>query len=228
MNRRALLSLSSELAERGVAVVDGLFSEPLLSGLSAQLLALQEEEALSPAQVGRGAERQRILNVRGDMICWLPPPPLTLPPTDLGLLTATSERPTSPAESDFYQEIQDLVAHFNRWFFMGLRSYEFHYAYYAQGAGYERHSDRFKGSDERVISFITYLNPSWRPGDGGELKIYLPSDLEGGVFDPHSGERHLLVSPTWGVTVCFESERFEHEVLPAYAPRQSVTGWLRR
>jgi len=228
MNRRALMSLSSELAERGVAVVEGLFSEALLSGLSEQLLALRADEALSPAQVGRGAERQHLLDVRGDMICWLPPPLLPAPPLDVGLQVATDERPLSPSESQFYTEIQALVAHFNRWFFMGLRSYEFHYAYYAQGAGYERHSDRFKGSDERVISFITYLNRSWRPGHGGELKIYLPSDLEGGVTDPRSGERHLMVSPTWGVTVCFESERFEHEVLEAYAPRQSVTGWLRR
>lgn len=232
MNRRALTQLTSGLAEQGFVVIEGLFSERVLTGLSEQLLSLDEREVLTPARVGRGADRQRLSTVRGDTIHWLPPAPsgsathsLRSP---LELLGEGDERALTASELLFYQEVSALVEHLNRSFFMGIRRYEFHYARYESGAGYERHSDRFKGSDERVISLVTYLNRTWRPGDGGELKVYLPDDVEGGESEPNSQERHLIVSPLWGYTVCFESARFEHEVLPAYTPRQSVTGWLRR
>jgi len=113
----------------------------------------------------------------------------------------------------------------NRRLFLGVRGYEFHYALYRSGAGYQRHLDRFRGGaaapsgEVRKVSLVTYLNDlDWREGDGGELRLWVP--LEGG------GEREVTVAPAWGRTVCFESDRFPHEVLPARRARRSVTGWL--
>jgi len=243
MDVRVLEQLMTELAERGFSVVEGLLPEALLGALSERLDELREGEALRPALIGRGQERQRQRQIRGDSIHWLPPPPLhdlhISPSAPLSALPLKAQRRSlsaapplgaqlSAAERQLYQEIDALVTQLNRSFFMGVKRYEFHYACYEAGAGYERHSDRFKGSDERVISLVFYLNPSWLPGDGGELKLYLPEELDGGTLDPLTGERSLLVAPLWGYTVCFESARFEHEVLAAHTERRSVTGWLRR
>ena len=233
MTHRALAQLMRDVAERGFAVVEGLFTHETLVGLSERLAQLQEEERLRPARVGRGDEQMRKKEVRGDLISWLPEPPADL----MGLSTFTpqaspltptiaplpqaQQRALTHAELSYYKRINELITQLNRAFFVGVKGFEFHYARYEAGAGYERHSDRFKGSSERVFSLVTYLNPAWQPSHGGALKLYLPPEREG------DEERALEVAPQWGYTVCFESARFEHEVLPAYAPRESVTGWLR-
>ena len=90
---------------------------------------------------------------------------------------------------------------------------EAHYAAYPAGARYAKHRDRFRDSDLRVVSFVTYLNPDWRDEDGGALRL----SLAAGEIDivPRSG------------SVCFLSE-LEHEVLPGTRERNSIAGWMRR
>lgn len=224
MDQYALAQLTQDFAQQGIAIVEGLFSEELLDGLSEQIHRLRAQEFMRPALIGRGSERKQRPEIRGDSIYWLPSPPIEV--IDRVDTSNRIDVDLTWAELVFYQEIESLITHFNRSFFMGLRGCEFHYAQYESGAGYERHRDRFKGSEERIISMITYLNRTWRSGDGGELKVFLPkgSENESSATD----ESFLLISPRWGYTVCFESDRFDHEVLPAYAPRQSITGWLRR
>ena len=101
----------------------------------------------------------------------------------------------------------------NRRLFLGLDEVEAHYAAYPAGARYAKHRDRFRDSDLRVVSFVTYLNPDWRDEDGGALRL----SLAAGEIDivPRSG------------SVCFLSE-LEHEVLPATRERNSIAGWMRR
>lgn len=96
-----------------------------------------------------------------------------------------------------------------------MHELECHYACYAPGTHYARHLDRSPAGSERVVSAILYLNPEWRPGDGGELAIY-------------TGDREVLVAPRGGTLVTFLSERFEHEVRTARVARRSLTGWYRR
>jgi SM-20-related protein len=220
---RALSQLMREVAERGFAVVQGLFDEPTLKGLSDELERLAQEDELRPARVGRGEELQRLAEVRGDLISWLPPPPTELIEPRADVLTPSQAQPLTEAERAYYERVAQLMGALNRSFFVGAKSCEFHYARYASGAGYQRHSDRFRGSSARLFSVITYLNPAWLPEHGGALRLYLEEEGEAKT----SEAPFIDVPPLWGYTVCFESERFEHEVLPAFAPRQSVTGWLR-
>jgi len=100
--------------------------------------------------------------------------------------------------------------------FLGLLSFEGHYAIYPPGAFYRRHRDRFRDDDTRVLSCILYLNEGWRRADGGALRIHLG---EGVVRD---------VLPAAGTLACFLAERYEHEVLPTSRERLAVSGWFLR
>jgi SM-20-related protein len=63
---------------------------------------------------------------------------------------------------------------------------------------------------------VLYLNFGWTPADGGALRIFLgPGEIRD-------------VMPVAGTFVCFHSERYEHEVLPAQRERLAVTGWFLR
>ena len=55
-----------------------------------------------------------------------------------------------------------------------------------------------------------------QPEDGGQLRIYT------------GGGASVDVLPQGGRLVAFQSDRFEHEVLPARRERMSFTGWFRR
>jgi SM-20-related protein len=101
----------------------------------------------------------------------------------------------------------------NRRLFLGLDEVEAHYARYPPGAHYAKHRDRFRDDDARIVSFVTYLNPDWREGDGGELHLWLDSG-------------RLEITPDVG-SLCFLSE-LEHEVQPAIVERASIAAWLRR
>jgi len=115
-----------------------------------------------------------------------------------------------------YQQIMEAVrTTLNRNFFMGLFDYECHYAKYTQGDFYKKHVDAFKGRSNRVFTTILYLNS---PKKGGELVIYKPK----------SKDIEVVIKPTAGTLVLFESERFVHEVLPAVDNRYSIAGWFRK
>jgi SM-20-related protein len=104
----------------------------------------------------------------------------------------------------------------NRGLMAGLEDFQGHFALYPSGAAYARHFDRLAGTDVRAMSAVLYLNDDWTAADGGALRIYTGSDASEEVL------------PLGGRLVAFQSERFEHEVLPAQRERLSFTGWYRR
>lgn len=61
------------------------------------------------------------------------------------------------------------------------------------------------------FTIILYLT-DWQKGDGGELMIY-------------TDQGEVKVEPHQGSFVIFTSET-EHEVLPVFARRYSITGWI--
>jgi SM-20-related protein len=108
----------------------------------------------------------------------------------------------------------------NRELQLGLFELEAHFAAYPPGAFYRRHRDQQTGSNIRVVSCVLYLNSDWKGADdGGQLRLYLDSEQSANYQD---------VPPEGGTLVCFMSERFWHEVLPASRLRLSLTGWFRR
>jgi len=126
------------------------------------------------------------------------------------------EQPERDAEQRILARLEDLRASLNRALMTGLEDFQGHFALYPRGAGYARHFDRLVGTDARAISAVIYLNDGWEAGDGGELRLYT------------GGGASVDMLPQGGRHVAFQSDRFEHEVLPARRERMSFTGWFRR
>jgi SM-20-related protein len=124
--------------------------------------------------------------------------------------------PERDAEQRLLARLDELRMKLNRELMAGLEDFQGHFALYPAGAAYARHFDRLVGSDTRVISAVVYLNSGWTAEDGGQLHLFLAG---GEIFE---------ILPVGGRLVAFQSDRFEHEVLPARRERMSFTGWFRR
>ncbi|EWH13320.1 2OG-Fe(II) oxygenase [Cellulophaga geojensis KL-A] len=149
------------------------------------------------AQAGIGALDKNAVHteIRGDYTFWL-----------------TKERDTEIAA--FWEVVDQAIQVFNRYCFLSLSGYEFHFANYPPGGHYTKHLDQFKNRNNRTISFIVYLNEGWQKGDGGELEIFKPDNSS------------FLVEPLAGRCVLFKSDVVPHAVLKSYKDRYSLTGWL--
>ncbi|WPU64855.1 2OG-Fe(II) oxygenase [Peredibacter starrii] len=152
-----------------------------------------------PAKVGKGENLQRAENIRGDYTFWIDPHE---PPATFRHLV------------HFLTELKEAL---NGHFFLGLKDFECHLAYYPPGTYYTKHSDRHGLESSRVLSFIFYLHDEWNENDGGELVIY---DKDDSILE--------TVKPVPGSFICFLSEKFPHEVKPAKRERRSFTGWMHR
>jgi SM-20-related protein len=137
-------------------------------------------------------------------------------PTVRGDFIAWLSEPERSAEQTLLAQLEDLRIAMNRDLMTGIEDFQGHFAMYPAGAAYARHNDRLVGTDVRAISVAVYLNDAWQADEGGELRIYV------------GAERVVDVLPQGGRLVAFQSDRFEHEVLPAKRPRMSFTGWYRR
>ncbi len=192
--------ISMHLAQSGACWIAHWPPAELASRLRADLLRLQSDALLDQASVGRQATRQQRSDVRGDSTCWLDDPRC------------------GPAAAEFLAALDQVRATINRQLFLGITEIEAHYAAYPAGTGYTRHRDRFRDSDARVVSWVSYLNPEWHRDDGGALRLYMPSD---------SGIDTVIDRPPSGGSICFLSE-LQHEVLTAHRGRYSIAGWFRR
>lgn len=189
-------SIAAALGETGACRIVGFPDANATAALRADLLRLREDGALREAAVGHGADKALRQDIRGDSTLWL------------------DDERAGDAACDFLSRLDELRTQLNRELFLGIAEVEAHYACYPPGAFYRRHRDRFRDSDARVVSLVSYLNDDWRQSDGGALRLYLP----GGKID---------VIPQGGTSVCFLSE-LEHEVLPAARQRLSIAAWMRR
>ncbi|MBR9856679.1 MAG: proline hydroxylase [Gammaproteobacteria bacterium] len=152
---------------------------------------------LTPAAIGRARLQQTNEQIRTDKTRWL--------------------EGDTPIQRGYQAQMADLQLQLNRQLFMGLKDYECHYALYQTGDFYKKHLDAFRGRGNRRLTTVLYLNDDWQAGDGGELLVYAAR----GKTVTHR------VLPQAGTLVCFLSEDFPHEVLPARRDRLSIAGWFR-
>lgn len=120
----------------------------------------------------------------------------------------------SDAVRAYLSVIESLRRSLNHRCLLNVQRFEAHLALYRAGARYARHRDRFQDCDDRVVSTVLYVNAHWCDADGGELCLYPP------------GRDALRIAPVGGRLAMFLSE-IEHEVLPAWRDRLSLTGWLK-
>lgn len=185
----------------GYGIADNFLRPDEVTALAKRLCERRAAGQFRPAGIGN--EQVTVESaIRGDEILWL------------------DETTATPDEATFLHRIGEFVQYVNQTCYLGLREYEFHYALYPPGTVYKRHLDQFRSDSRRKLSVICYLNSDWQEADGGQLALYLPEPDE-------PTERRIIISPTGGRLICFESGRLEHEVLPATCERLSVTGWLK-
>ena len=179
-----------------VGLADNFLSESLASNLKENLATLFSEKKFKSAKTGNDGHITEDKLIRSDVIYWL------------------DRAHNNVHENDFFDLMDRFILYLNSTCYTGITGYEFHYTLYQEGSFYKRHLDQFKNNDSRKYSMIMYLNPGWKPGDGGELCIY------------HQN-RHQNISPENGKSVFFKSSELEHEVLLTNKPRMSITGWLK-
>ena len=191
-------AIADALADAGWAVTPGFLTAGEAAALLDEGRALRD--GFHRAGIGRGAGHQLAADVRGDEVLWL------------------DDATAGPAQRVYLERMGELRASLNRALYLGLFSFEAHFAVYPPGAFYRRHLDAFHDRGRgRALSCVLYLNPGWTDADGGHLRLYL---------DGAAPEPYVDVRPEAGTLVTFLSERFEHEVLPATRERSSVTGWF--
>ncbi|MFQ3176400.1 MAG: SM-20-related protein [Psychromonas sp.] len=188
--------IAQDIENKGYSILQDAFPERLASSLFYYQQTMEAEQFKS-AGIGRGNEYSENKFVRTDEICWI-----------------TGDTETGQKWLDWSSNLQRFL---NRRLFLGLFSFESHFAHYGPGDYYKRHCDAFRGEANRILSIVVYLNTGWTSADGGELVIYKDEHDQDGI----------KVVPLLGTLVTFLSEEFPHEVLAANRDRYSIAGWFR-
>jgi SM-20-related protein len=189
--------IAEQLDRQAIAIIDDLLPQQVLQQLLSETKELLVDGEFQAALIGRGITEQRISEIRGDKIKWLETNELT------------------EAQSEYFSFLETLRVHLSNYFRIALPWFECHLAAYPVGSFYTRHFDQFRETNNRIFSTILYLNPDWKPEDGGQLRVY-------------NTEGFVDIEPKMGSFVCFRSDLIEHEVLKTTRTRFSITGWLRR
>lgn len=189
--------LSQDIYNKGYSILPNALPLQLAEDLLTHLNVMSEQK-FKLAGIGRENSYLKNEFVRTDEICWI-----------------TGESVTGQAWLNWTEQLQQFL---NRRLFLGLFSFESHFAHYSAGSFYKRHKDAFTNQGIRVLSLVVYLNKNWTHDDQGELVLYMNNKDKVGI----------KVTPSFGTIVAFLSEEFPHEVLPANRDRYSVAGWFRK
>lgn len=180
--------------DNGFIIIDDLSERVIPQFLCDQIDELVAASLMKQATIGKAQFNQINTSERGDLIHWVDPNHCDSTTTTL------------------LKYLEEIKMDLNRSFYLGLRDFECHLTQYPIGTYYKKHVDRHKNGSSRRVSVVYYLNPTWKPGDGGELVIY-------------TNDQSIRVEPVFGRLALFLSE-LEHEVLPTSIVRKSLTGWM--
>ncbi|MBR9773751.1 MAG: 2OG-Fe(II) oxygenase [Cytophagales bacterium] len=189
------------LYEKGWCVLDHYISEEFRKELLNEQRELLMHGQFRLAGIGKGETFAIKPEIRSDKVLWM----------DENLLT--------PLQEVYWDKMERLRSAINQRCFLGLKSFEAHFAMYPQGSFYLRHLDQFQSVSYRVVSVILYLNDTWEESDGGELRMFYTR--------PDGIEDYKDFFPLGGRIVVFLSGEVPHEVLPTNKERISITGWMK-
>ncbi|MBL7004061.1 MAG: 2OG-Fe(II) oxygenase [Gammaproteobacteria bacterium] len=195
-NETLFALIAQDIQQKGYSIRPGALPEELANSLFFHQQAMDAEK-FKKAGIGRGDEYLKNDFVRTDEICWI-----------------TGETDAGRQWIDWTSGLQSFL---NSRLFLGLFSFESHFAHYGPGDYYKRHYDAFRGEANRILSVVVYFNAGWTGSNGGELVLYKDDYDSNGV----------KVVPLLGTLVTFLSEEFPHEVLAANRDRYSIAGWFR-
>lgn len=186
--------ISESLNANSWLVIENFLPQVLFEGLCHQARSLP----LNAAQIGSRHALKRDESVRQDRTCWL------------------EEDSLDPHQLGYFSAMRALMSAFNAHLWLNLTHLEAHFALYLAHQFYARHLDATQLNNQRIVSTVYYLNPSWHAEDLGALRLYPPQ------------RSSVDILPTPNRLAIFLSESVEHEVLAPLKPRYSIAGWLRR
>ena len=193
--------ISSEIYQKSYVIIDDFVDEEFRRALLAEQNELVRQGKFRHAAVGKGGQKQVRTEIRSDEVYWMDADEL------------------SPLQKTYWEKVDEIRKVLNQRCFLGLRSFEGHFAKYPVGSFYKRHLDQFHAVPHRVVTVILYLNESWTAEDEGALRMYFPQE--------DGTEQIEDVLPLGGRLVVFLSGEIPHEVLPTKKERISITGWLK-
>jgi SM-20-related protein len=187
------LTWMDELSENDHVIIDDFLHADTYSQLQAYFYS--NLESFSKAGIGALSDNVIRHDIRGDHTFWL-------------------DRQRDHFIGSFWSLVDEMIYSFNRYCFLSLSGYEFHFADYPPGARYEKHLDQFNGRNNRIITVVIYMNDGWKLGDGGELELFKGDGAS------------LWIQPIANRCVLFKSAEIPHLVREARVNRHSLTGWL--
>jgi len=187
--------IADGLTNDGISVMDDFLSKEEVASIIHTDEFKNGLLRFKKAGIGKTQEKQINESIRGDYIQWI------------------DHANTAPQIRLYLERLSQLMAFLNQSLFLSLKDLEVHMTIYPTGSFYKRHLDQFKKDDRRKLSVICYLNENWIEEEGGQLRVYFPTETKD-------------FFPVGGRLVCFRSDLLEHEVLPAARQRLSLTGWL--
>ncbi|MDN3687340.1 2OG-Fe(II) oxygenase [Cyclobacterium jeungdonense] len=193
--------IAQELYQNGWSITDQYISESFRKELLEEQQDLVYHGQFRHAGVGKGESFAIQPEIRSDKVLWM------------------DEMQLTPLQQTYWDMLENLRLAINQRCYLGLRSYEAHFAMYPPGSFYLRHLDQFQSVSYRKVTVILYLNEHWETSDGGALRMYFTA--ENGV------EEYRDVLPVGGRLVTFLSGEIPHEVLPTKKARISITGWFK-
>ena len=193
-------SIFVDLSVKGWSWQPGLLPEALYHALRAEVLAINAEDDLAPAGIGRESGFQLDRTIRKSRIAWMDG--------------------STPAQAGFLQWAEKLREAINRRLMIGLFEFEACFAVYRPGEFYDRHLDSFEGARNRVVSLVVYLNEDWPAENGGALIVW-PE----GADETAEPAAHIL--PERAGVVFMLSETVPHAVEMTHATRVGIAAWWR-
>ena len=193
--------ISAEIYQKSYVIVDDFVDEQFRKALLKEQIGLVKEGKFRHAAVGKGGQKQVRTEIRSDEVLWMDADELT------------------PLQAKYWEKIEEVRKVLNQRCFLGLRSFEGHFARYPVGSFYKKHLDQFQAVPHRVVTVILYLNDSWTAEDAGALRMYFPQEDGSELIED--------VLPLGGRLIVFLSGEIPHEVLSTNKERISITGWLR-
>jgi SM-20-related protein len=188
--------LAQNLIDKGYSVQKNALPNKLSQLLWDELQTIQPTK-FHTAGIGRNARDKTNRLIRNNEISWI--------------------EGTTISRLAWLSWTASLQAYLNERLFLGLFSFESHFARYREGDFYRKHQDSFLGDDNRKLSLVIYLNKNWVIKDGGELILYTNE----------AAVPEVKVQPIFGTLVVFLSEDVPHEVLQSNCDRHSIAGWFR-
>ena len=124
-------AILSALETQGWFVTDELLPSSLTQALLQEGQQRWDLGQFHDARIGRKQHLALAADIRGDSILWL------------------DAEEQYPATQEIFELTGLMQQAFNRYFFLGLKHIELHYARYASGTGYSRHLDQHQNTFHR-------------------------------------------------------------------------------